>query len=141
MTVEWRLIDEFQQRYGAQAAFERARDFMFAYISQVQAPLPPLASHGMEVARKFRVGAATPEERTRAQAAVWEHISERHAWRDLSPEYTIIRAVTLLVRDEVGPGEESITQLLREALYMVDKFEDHSDSASVLVQQFFFRPG
>lgn len=138
MSINWDLIDQFQKRFGAQKAFERARDFMFTYVSQIQAPLPPLANRAMEVARKFQEGHASIEERNNVQKAVWDYISERKAWRDTSPEYCIIRLMTLLVRDTGGPGEsDSITEMLRVYLWMSDKFEDHSDSAASLLEQFF----
>lgn len=41
MRINWDLIDQFQQRFGEQACFERARCFGFAYISQFRTPLPP----------------------------------------------------------------------------------------------------
>jgi hypothetical protein len=134
----WDLVDRFQQHFGEQAAFERARDFVFAYISQVRATLPPLAAQGLEVGRRFREGTATAEERAKVISDMWNYVSERKGWRDTAPEFCIIRAITLLVRDQPGPGErENITELLREVLGMVNKFEDHSDIADGLLRKYF----
>jgi hypothetical protein len=106
MTIKWSLVDQFQQHFGEQAAFERARDFLFAYISEVRAPLPRIAAEGLEVARRFREGTATTEERAKVARDVWNYVSERKAWRDNSPEFCIMRAITLLVRDHPGARRE-----------------------------------
>jgi hypothetical protein len=138
MVINWELVDNFQRRFGGQKAFERARDFTFAYVSQIRAPLPPLAARGLEIAGKFRRGTATPDERKEVANDIWNYVSERSAWRETSQEYTIMRVVSLLVRDEPGPGErDSITELLRETLWMVNQFEDHSETAPSLIRQFF----
>ena len=87
MTTSWDLVDQFQERFGEQAAFGRARDFLFAYISQVRAPLPPIAAQGLEVARRFENGTATNQERARVASDIWNYVSEHNAWRDTAPEF------------------------------------------------------
>jgi hypothetical protein len=115
-----------------------ARDFTFAYVSQIRAPLPPLAAKGLEIAGKFGNGTATLEEREEVANDIWNYVSERNGWQDTSHDDAIMRVMTWLVRDEPGPGErDSITELLREILGMVNKFEDHSESAAPLIGQFF----
>jgi len=100
------LVDGFQQRFGEKAAFARARDFMWAYISEVRAPLPPLAAKGLEVARKVREGTATLEERTGVLAEMWDYIVKHEGSRSSpAPECCIMRAISSLIRDHLGPGE------------------------------------
>jgi hypothetical protein len=135
---DWDLIDRYQQHFGEQAAFERAQSFMFAYLSQIKTPLPPLAAMGLEVAREFRNGKATEEDRAKALADIWNHIREKKAVSDTSPKYLITRAVTWLLRERLAPGEsEHISEVVNWFLYFVNQFEDHSNSAPILAQRFF----
>jgi len=48
MKIDWDQIDEFQDQAGNTAAYGRACDFMLAYISQIQKPLPGIAGEGIE---------------------------------------------------------------------------------------------
>lgn len=138
MEISWELVDHFQRSFGEQAAFDRAREFMFAYVSQLQTPLPTIAARTMDIARKFREGSATLDERNQVQADTWRYVSEQKAWGDSTTgEYCIMRALTVLVRDRLGPGEEHISEVIDWFLFYVDKFENHSENAPVLIRQFF----
>jgi hypothetical protein len=115
---------------------------MFEYVSQVQAPFPPIAARTFEIAKKVRQGTASFEERKGILADMWKHISEHKAWGDdTTPEYCVMRALGWLVRDRLGPGEnEHISEVIDWFLFYVNKFEDHSESAAGLIQQHFSRP-
>lgn len=137
MNIDWALIDAFQQRFGEQPAFERSRDFMFAYVSQVQKPLPPIAAETMKTARAFRAGTATLKERKKVIADTWKYISDHSAWGDsTTPEYCIMRALTGLLHDRLGENER-LSEEIGWFVFYVNRFEDHSYTAKALIERFF----
>jgi hypothetical protein len=65
------IVDRLQERFGEQAIFEKARDFMFEYASQIRAPLPPIAARLWEVAKKFKEGKLIADERNAVVGETW----------------------------------------------------------------------
>jgi hypothetical protein len=138
MRIELDLVDEFQQHFGQQTAFEKARDFMFAYISHMRSVLPPAAAKGLEVAKRTLAGVTTPQERTQTLRDMWDYIVQCEASGKLPvPESSITRAITWLLQDELGPGEEYISEVLHWFLYLANEFEDRSDIAAQLLRKVF----
>lgn len=138
MEINWEIVDQFERERGHQIAIGRALEFYFAYFSLVRTALPKMACQTFEVAKKCRQGTATSEECKAVHADTWKYIREHKAWGDASPEYSVMRALLFLVPHPAGRGEnEPLTELINWFLYFVNKFEDHSDSAPPLIEQFF----
>ena len=139
--INWDLVDQFQQRFGWERTFKRARHFMAAYICQIRRPLPPLAAQGWGIAKRFQEGTTTQEECTKSIAAMWEYINQ-HEGSVASPDPNgcIMRALMWLLRDDnLGSGEKEpiISEEIHWFLFFAKKFEDHSDCASSLIEQHF----
>lgn len=138
MEINWDIVDQFEREHGDQIAIATAREFYFAYFSLVRAALPPMARQAFEIAQKCKQGTATSEECKAVHIDTWKYVSEHKAWGDTSPEYSLMRALLFLVPHPAGRGEnEPLTELIDWFLYYVNQFEDHSDSAAALIEQFF----
>jgi len=139
MKINLDPVNHFQQEFGALETFERARDFMLEYACQIRMPLPDLAAKTFEIAKRSRKGKASLEERNEVSRKTWQHISEHNAWGDYStPEYCIMRAMLFLIQDRLGPGEsERVSEVVNWFLFYVNKFEDLSKAAPVLIGQYF----
>ena len=76
MKIDWDQIDEFQDQAGNTAAYGRACDFMLAYTSQIQKPLPGIATEGLKAARNFRDGTVGLDERKNRLETSWAYLRE-----------------------------------------------------------------
>ena len=111
---------------------------MFAYISQIRSALPLAAAKGLEIAKKTRTGIATAKERTQTLRDMWDYVNQCEDAGNLSvPQASITRALTWLLRDELGHGEEYISEVLNWFLYFANEFEDPSEIAEELVRKVF----
>ena len=135
MRIKLDLVDEFQQQFGQQFAFEKARDFMFEYISQIRSTLPPVAATAWEVVKKSRAGIVTPQERDQTIRHMWDYVNQCEApGKRESPESGVTRALFFLLN---GPGEEYVSEDLHWFFYFANQFEDHSDVAEELLRKVF----
>jgi hypothetical protein len=108
MRIKLDLVDEFQQQFGQQFAFEKARDFMFEYISQIRSTLPPVAATAWEIVKKSRAGIVTPQERDQTIRHMWDYVNQcEAAGKRESPESGVTRALFFLLN---GPGEEYVSE-------------------------------
>jgi hypothetical protein len=137
MGTNLNLVDEFQQRFGQKVAYERAQQFMFAYISQMRRVLPPAAARGLEVAKKIREGTVTSREREQAIKEIWNYVDAIDPHNRELPESSITRIITWLLRDDLGAGEEYVSEVLHWFLHFANEFEDHSDIAEMLLRKIF----
>jgi len=137
MRIELDLVDEFQQRFGQKVAYERAQQFMFAYISQMRRALPPAAARGLEVAKKIREGTVTSREREQAIKEIWNYVNAIDPHNHELPESSITRIITCLLRDDLGAGEEYVSEILHWVIYFANRFEDHSEIAEELLRKAF----
>ena len=137
MGMNLNLVDEFQQRFGQKVAYERAQQFMFAYISQIRRALPPAAARGLEVAKKIREGTVTSREREQAIKEIWNYVNAIDPHNRELPESSITRIITWLLRDDLGPGEEYVSEILNWVIYFANRFEDHSEIAEELLRKAF----
>jgi len=110
---------------------------MFAYISKVRAPLPSIAARNVFLGKKRLEGMATSDECAVAIKESWDYISEHKAMTDSkTPEFTMVRATMWLILDHWEPRDH-ISEVLDWFLFMVNKFEDHSDVDEALIEKFF----
>jgi len=76
--INWDLVDQFQQRFGWERTFKRARHFMAAYICQIRRPLPPLAAQGWGIAKRFLFFAKKFEDHSDcASSLIEQHFSSK----------------------------------------------------------------
>jgi hypothetical protein len=136
------VIDEFERRFGRDAAWRRACDLMIAYFSQLQPkmPFPELATRGLEVAVRYQRGEVDIERLMEARLAAWQYLKDQKAIAvQRTPEQRIVHALSLLLYKGPGPGEpfDDSGDVIFSLWDVAHGFDSNPDGIATLVNQYF----
>ncbi len=135
-----RLIHEFEQRFGRDAAWKRACDLMIAYFSELKIVLPDMAARGLEDAVRYRHGEVGVDCLVNTRDAGWQHLKEQGALAvQKTPEQHLIRAVALLLSERDGPGEpnDNSSEVILSLWDVAHGFDSDPNRITSYIQRYF----
>jgi hypothetical protein len=137
MKIDLDTVDEFEEKFGQAAAYDRARNFMIDYLFKIQKPLPDIAVQALAIARQVQNSQAAIDQLMQARVHCWKYLDERSASTDLAtPEYCAIRAVICVLYRAPERGEHAL-DLVAFFLDLADRFEQQFDEAGALLKEHF----
>jgi hypothetical protein len=130
------IVDNYEQAFGRLAAFKKASEFMIAYMALMRTPLPAAAQQAVEIARKFKDRAANQEELVTARLECWRFLQENSPSDNVNvPDVFGVKAAMRLLFSD--PDNSDTIDIVGYFLKMANGFEDHSEEAELLLQQYF----
>jgi hypothetical protein len=133
------VIDDFEEKYGFSATLASARGFMIAYLRLMTKALPELTQRNIKVAEQYAIGASALDDLRHEAEALWRYLKQRDAVVDYTtPVNAIVHAAfgPLTEKENLKPGE-LISERVSNFLDCANAFEDHSDSARTLLNEYF----
>jgi hypothetical protein len=136
------VIDEFEQRFGRDAAWKRACDLMIAYFFQLRLkmPFPEVAIRGLDAAVRYQRGEVNLEHLMEARLAAWQYLKDQKAIAvQETPEQHLIQALSLLLYKGPGPGEpfDDSGDVILSLWDVAHGFDSNPDGLASLVTQYF----
>ena len=138
MESQVEFVEDYERLFGARQAYRCARAFMIAYFALIQAPLPEVARHGLDVAQRYLRGEATDADLEAARMACWEALEAREARSDFkfnNPEICALGAPIAFL----WPDRDDADLLMSMEVFMksADCIEDHSTQVEAMLIEHF----